>query len=57
MVAPSKPSPRRHDAVEAQIRDEVAVMQGVVISDLRQNEHLVKQSSEGRRFDVSATEI
>ena len=41
-AAPSKPAPGRHQAIEAQIRDEIAVMQGVMISDLRQDEHLVR---------------
>ena len=41
-IAPSKPAPGRHDAIDAQIRDEIAVMQGVMIPDLRQNEHLVR---------------
>src|ERR1700691_3071176 len=38
----SNPAPGRLEAIEAQIRDEIAVMQGVMISDLRQNEHLVR---------------
>jgi hypothetical protein len=37
-----KPAPGWHEVIEAQIRDEIAVMQGVMISDLRQNEHLVR---------------
>src|SRR5580658_3265333 len=41
-TAPSKPAPGRLDAIEAQIRDEIAVMQGVMICYLRQNEHLVR---------------
>src|SRR5271154_986511 len=41
-AAPSKPAPGRLEAIDAQIRDEIAVMQGVMISDLRQNEHLVR---------------
>src|SRR5450432_641417 len=41
-AAPSKPAPRRHEVIDAQIRDEISVMQGVMISDLRQNEHLVR---------------
>jgi hypothetical protein len=40
-AGPSKPAPGRHQAIEAQIRDEIAVMQGVMICDLRQDEHLV----------------
>src|SRR5271155_3876352 len=42
LAAPSKPAPGRLEAIEAQIRDEVAVMQGIMISDLRQDEHLVR---------------
>jgi len=34
--------PGRHEAIEAQIRDEIAVTQGVMICDLRQDEHLVR---------------
>jgi hypothetical protein len=41
-AAPSKPAPGGHAAIEAQIRDEIAVMQGVMICDLRQDEHLVR---------------
>jgi hypothetical protein len=41
-AGPSKPAPRRLEAIEAQICDEIAVMQGVMISDLRQDEHLVR---------------
>jgi hypothetical protein len=41
-AAPSKPAPGRLEAIEAQISDEIAVVQGVMISDLRQNEHLVR---------------
>src|SRR5580704_13055556 len=49
-AAPSKPPPGRLEAIEAQIRDEIAVMQGVMISDLRQNEHLVRlEAKEVRR--------
>ena len=40
--SPSKPAPGRLEAIEAQIRDEIAVMQGVMICDLRQDEHLVR---------------
>jgi hypothetical protein len=40
---PSKPAPGRHEAIEAQIRDEIAVMQGIMISDLRQDEHRIRQ--------------
>jgi hypothetical protein len=39
---PSKPAPGRHEAIEAQIRYEIAVMQGVMICDLHQDEHLVR---------------
>src|SRR5580693_9263699 len=42
LAAPSKPAPGRLEAVDAQIRDEIAVMQGVMISVLRQDEHLVR---------------
>jgi hypothetical protein len=38
----SKPAAGRFKAIEAQIRDEIAVMQGIMISDLRQEEHLVR---------------
>jgi hypothetical protein len=49
-AAPSKPAPGRLEAIEAQICDEIAVMQGVMISDLRQNEHLVRpETKEVRR--------
>src|SRR5271170_5915028 len=41
-AGPSKPAPGRHEAIEAQIRDEIAVMQRVMICDLRQDEHLVR---------------
>src|SRR5580704_4677784 len=41
-AGPSKPATGRHDAIEAQIRHEIAVMQGVMICDLRQDEHLVR---------------
>jgi len=41
-AGPSKPAPGRNEAIEAQICDEIAVMQGVMISDLRQDEHLVR---------------
>ena len=41
-AGPSKPAPGWLEAIDAQIRDEIAVMQGVMISDLRQNEHLVR---------------
>src|SRR5579863_3654164 len=41
-AAPSKPAPGRLQTIEAQIRDEIAVMQGVVICGLRQEEHLVR---------------
>ena len=34
-AAPSEPAPGRHTAIEAQIGDEIAVVQGVMISDLR----------------------
>ena len=37
----SPPAPGRLEAIEAQIRDEIAVMQGVMISGLCQDEHLV----------------
>ena len=33
-AGPSKPAAGRHEAIEAQIRDEVSVMQGVMICDL-----------------------
>ena len=39
---PSKPASGQHEAIEAQIGDEIAMMQGVMISDLRQDEHLVR---------------
>src|SRR6204780_2283676 len=45
-VPPSKPAPGRLEAIKAQIRNEIAVMQGVMISDLRQNEHLVRLEAE-----------
>src|SRR5580693_9821316 len=45
LAAPSKPAPGRLEAIDAQIRDEIAVMQGVMISDLRQDEHLVRLGS------------
>src|SRR6202020_1614932 len=49
-AGPSKPTPGRLEAIDAQIRDEIAVMQGVMISDLRQNEHLVRlEAPEVRR--------
>jgi len=41
-AAPSKPSPGRLEAIEAQVRDEISVMQGVMICDLRQDEHPVR---------------
>ena len=41
-AGPSKPAPGWLEAIDAQIRDEIAVMQGVVVSDLRQDEHLVR---------------
>jgi hypothetical protein len=41
-AGPSEPAPGRHEAIDAQIGNEIAVMQGVVISDLRQDEHLVR---------------
>ena len=41
-AARSKPAPGRREAIEAQIRDEIAVVQGVMICDLRQDEHLVR---------------
>jgi hypothetical protein len=46
IAAPSKPAPGRYEAFEAQIRDEIAVMQGVMICDLRQDEHLVLLGAE-----------
>jgi hypothetical protein len=39
---PSKPAPGRHEAIEAEIGDEIAVMQGVMICDLGQDEYLVR---------------
>src|SRR5271154_1168458 len=41
-AAPSKPAPGRLKAIESQICDEIAVMQGVMICDLRQDKHLVR---------------
>ena len=38
----SKPAPRGGEVIEAQIRDEIAVMQGVMTCKLRQDEHLVR---------------
>src|SRR5580700_4927968 len=45
-TGPSKPAPGRLQAIKAQIRDQIAVMQGVMISDLRQDEHLVRLDAE-----------
>src|SRR5580704_13380523 len=45
-LAESKPAPGWHEAIEAQIRDDIAVMQGVMISDLRQEEHPVGLEAE-----------
>ena len=45
-AAASKPAAGRLEAIDAQIRDEIAVMQGVMISDLRQEEHLVRLEAE-----------
>ena len=41
-AGPSKPAPGRREAIETQVRDEIAVMQGVMICELRQDEHLVR---------------
>ena len=38
----SKPAPGGGEVIEAQIRDEIAVMQGVMTCKLRQDEHLVR---------------
>ena len=51
-AGPSKPAPRRLDVIEAQIRDEIAVMQGVMISDLRQDEHLVRLGTKEVRWVI-----
>jgi hypothetical protein len=58
-AAPSKPASGELKAIEAQIRDEIAVMQGVMISDLRQDEHLVRlEPKEVRRvIEVSVFEL
>ena len=39
---PFKTTPGRYQVIEAQIGDQIAVMQGVMISDLCQDEHLVR---------------
>lgn len=41
-AAPSKPAPGRLAAIDAQIRHEISVVQRVMISELRQEEHLVR---------------
>src|SRR5580700_6058713 len=51
-TGPSKPAPGRLQAIKAQIRNEIAVMQGIVISDLRQDEHLVRLDAEEVRRGV-----
>jgi hypothetical protein len=51
-AGPSKPAPGRLDIIEAQIRDEIAVMQGVMISDLRQDEHLVRLGTKEVRWVI-----
>ena len=49
-VGPSKPAPGRLEAIEAQIRGEIAIMQGVMICDLLQDEQLVRlEAKEVRR--------
>jgi len=57
-AAASKPAAGRLEAIDAQICDEIAVMQGVMISDLRQDEHLVcLEAEEVRRvIEVSIGE-
>ena len=46
----SKPAPGRDESIEAHIGDEIAVVEGVMVSDLRENEHLVRpEAKEVRR--------
>ena len=45
-AAPSEPAPGRLEAIDTQICDEIAVMQGVMISGLRQDGHLVRLDAE-----------
>jgi hypothetical protein len=45
-AALSKPAPGRHESIEAKIGDEIAVVEGVMVSDLREDEHLVRPEAE-----------